>query len=141
MEGYYPIDRSQHTLQEIQRRMKGKLKAVLQRIAVEDQIMSLKMVQRFFNNAMLTARHYCKKCACAILNRRYLAKQLEFIKAERQSRVLSLEAHRELTFSASSYTQLCLDQFKYSWKEEHFLGSMVQQVPCGTGGHGFNSHG
>ena len=25
--------------------------------------------------------------------------------------------------------------------EEHLLGSMVQQVPCGTGGHGFNSHG
>ena len=24
---------------------------------------------------------------------------------------------------------------------EHLLGSMVQQVPCGTGGHGFNSHG
>ena len=27
-----------------------------------------------------------------------------------------------------------------SWSE-HLLGSMVQQVPCGTGGHGFNSHG
>ena len=26
-------------------------------------------------------------------------------------------------------------------EEEHLLGSMVQQVPCGTGGHGFNSHG
>ena len=25
--------------------------------------------------------------------------------------------------------------------EEHLLGSMVQQVPCGTGGLGFNSHG
>ena len=24
---------------------------------------------------------------------------------------------------------------------EHLLGSMVQQVPCGTGGHGFISHG
>ena len=24
---------------------------------------------------------------------------------------------------------------------EHLLGSMVQQVPCGTGGHAFNSHG
>ena len=26
-------------------------------------------------------------------------------------------------------------------KRKHLLGSMVQQVPCGTGGHGFNSHG
>ena len=52
-------------------------------IAVEDQIMSLKMVRRFFNNAMLTARHYCKKCARAILNGRYSAKQLEFIESER----------------------------------------------------------
>ena len=24
---------------------------------------------------------------------------------------------------------------------KHLLGSMVQQIPCGTGGHGFNSHG
>ena len=24
---------------------------------------------------------------------------------------------------------------------QHLLGSMVQQVPCRTGGHGFNSHG
>ena len=24
---------------------------------------------------------------------------------------------------------------------QHLLGSMVQQVPCGTGGHAFNSHG
>ena len=24
---------------------------------------------------------------------------------------------------------------------EHLLGSMVKQVPCVTGGHGFNSHG
>ena len=28
----------------------------------------------------------------------------------------SLEAHRELTFSATSYAQSCLDQFKHSWK-------------------------
>ena len=26
-------------------------------------------------------------------------------------------------------------------RNEHLLGSMAQQVPCGTGGHGFNSHG
>ena len=62
VEGNYPIDRSQHTLQEIQRRMKGEPEAVSQMIAVEDQIMSLKTVQRFFDNAMLTARHYCEKC-------------------------------------------------------------------------------
>ena len=73
--------------------MKGEPKAVLQMIAVEDQIMSLKTVQRFFDNAMLTARHYPKKCARAILNGRYSAKQLESIKAECQSRVLSLEVH------------------------------------------------
>ena len=70
-------------------------------IAVEDQIMSLKTVWRFFNNAMLTARHYHKKCACAILDGRYSAKQLKSIKAKRQSQVLSLEAHRELTFLAT----------------------------------------
>ena len=52
-------------------------------IAVEDQIMSLKTVQRFFDNAMLNARHYREKCACAILNGRYSLKQLEFIKSER----------------------------------------------------------
>ena len=62
-------------------------------IAVEYQIMSFKTVWRFFDNAMLTARHYCKKCACAILDRRYSAKQLKSIKAGRQSQVLSLEAH------------------------------------------------
>ena len=65
--------------------MKGELKAVSQMIAVEDQIMSLITVQRFFDNAMLTARHNPEKCACAILDRRYLAKQLKSIKAERQS--------------------------------------------------------
>ena len=48
------------------------------------QIMSMKTVWRFFDNAMLT-RHYCKKCACVILDGRYSAKQLESIKAERQS--------------------------------------------------------
>ena len=85
-------------------------------IAVEDQIMSLKTVQRFFDNAMLTARHYCKKCARAILDGRYSLKQLKFIESERRSRVSSLEAHRELTFLATSYAQLCLDQFKHSWK-------------------------
>ena len=52
----------------------------------------------------------------AILDRRYSAKQLESIEAERQSRVLSLEAHWELTFSATSYAQSCLDQFKHLWK-------------------------
>ena len=31
--------------------------------------------------------------------------------------------------------------FEPGESEEHLLGSMVQQVPCGTGGHGFNSHG
>ena len=51
----YPIDLNQHTLQEILRRMKGEPKAVLLMIAVEDQIMSLKTVWRFFDNAMLTA--------------------------------------------------------------------------------------
>ena len=54
-------------------------------IAVEDQIMSLKTVRRFFDNAMLTARHYHEKCTRAILNGRYSAKQLKFIKAEQQS--------------------------------------------------------
>ena len=44
VEGNYPIDQSQHALQEIRRRMKGEPKAVSQMIAVEDQIMSLKMV-------------------------------------------------------------------------------------------------
>ena len=58
VEGNYPIDWNQHTLQEIRCQMKGEPKAVLQMIAVEDQIMSLKTVQRFFDNAMLTARHY-----------------------------------------------------------------------------------
>ena len=82
--------------------MKGEPKVILQMIAVEDQIMSLKTVQRFFDNAMLTARHYRKKCACAILNGSYSAKQLESIEAERQSQVLSLEAHWELTFLATS---------------------------------------
>ena len=96
--------------------MKGEPEAVLQMIAVEDQIMSLKTVRRFFNNAMLTARHYCEKWAHAILDGRYSAKQLESIDAERRSRVLSLEAHRELTFLATSYAQLFLDQFKHSWK-------------------------
>ena len=105
-----------YALQEILRRMKGEPEAVLQMIAVEDQIMSLKTARRFFDNAMLTARHYRKKCARAILNGRYSLKQLAFIKSERQSRVSSLEAHRELTFSATSYAQLCLDQFKHSWK-------------------------
>ena len=71
VEGNYPIDRNQHTLQEIQCRIKGEPEAVLQMIAVEDQIMSLKTVRRFFDNAMLTARHYHKKCACAILDGRY----------------------------------------------------------------------
>ena len=85
VEGNYPIDRNQHTLQEIRRRMKGEPKAVSQMIAVEDQIMSLKTVRRFFYNTMLTARHYRKKCARAILDGRYSAKQLEFIKAERQT--------------------------------------------------------
>ena len=98
MEGNYPIDRNQHTLQEIRRRMKVEPKAVSQMIAVEDQIMSLKTVRRFFDNAMLTARHYCEKCARAILDGRYSAKQLEFIESERRSRVSSLEAHQELTF-------------------------------------------
>ena len=65
--------------------MKGEPKAVSQMIAVEDQIMSLKTVRRFFDNAMLTARHYGKKCACAILDGRYSLKQLEFIESERQS--------------------------------------------------------
>ena len=78
-------------------------------IAVEDQIMSLKTVRRFFDNAMLTARHYCKKCARAILDGRYSAKQLESIEAECQSHMLLLEAHRELTFSATFYAQSCLD--------------------------------
>ena len=96
--------------------MKGEPEAVSQMIAVEDQIMSLKTVQRFLDNAMLTARHYRKKCARAILNGRCLAKQLKSIKAERQSRVLSLEAHGELTFLATSYAQLCLYQFKHLWK-------------------------
>ena len=85
MEGNYPIDWNQHTLQEIRRRMKGEPKAISQMIAVEDQIMSLKTVRRFFDNSMLTARHYCKKCAHAILDGRYSAKQLESIKAERRS--------------------------------------------------------
>ena len=85
MEGNYPIDRSQHALQEIRRRMKGEPEAVLQTIAVEDQIMSLKTVQRFFDNAMLNARHYREKCARTILDRRYSSKQLEFIESERQS--------------------------------------------------------
>ena len=44
VEGNYPIDRSQHALQEIRRQMKGEPEAVLQMIAVEDQIMSLKTV-------------------------------------------------------------------------------------------------
>ena len=83
--------------------------------------MSLKTVQRFFDNAMLPARHYCEKCACAILDGRYSAKQLESIKAERQSRVLSLEAHWELSFSATSYAQSCLDQFKHLWKGRNKL--------------------
>ena len=52
VEGNYPIDRSQHALQEIRRKMKGEPKAVSQMITVEDQIMSLKTVQRFFDNAM-----------------------------------------------------------------------------------------
>ena len=103
MEGNYPIDRNQHTLQEFQCQMKGEPKAVSQMIAVEDQIMSLKMVQRFFNKTMLTARHYHKKCARTILDGRYSLKQLEFIESERRSRVSSLEAHRELTFLATSY--------------------------------------
>ena len=114
VEGNYPVDWNQHTLQEIQRRMKGEPKAISQMIAVEDQIMSLKMVRSFFNNAMLTARHYREKCTCAILDRRYSAKQLESIEAECRSQVLSLEAHQELTFLATSYAQLCLDQFKHS---------------------------
>ena len=96
--------------------MKGDPNAVSQMIAVEDQIMSLKTVQRFFDKAMLTARHYHEKCACAILGGMYSAKQLESIKAERRSQVLSLEAHWELTFLATSYAQSCLDQFKHSWK-------------------------
>ena len=96
--------------------MKGEPEAVSQMIAVEDQIMSLKTVQRFFDNAMLTARHYREKCARTILDRRYSLKQLEFIKSERRSRVSSLEAHWELTFLATSYAQSCLDQFKHSWK-------------------------
>ena len=75
----------QHALQEIRRLMKGEPKAVSQMIAVEDQIMSLKMVQRFFDNAMLTARHYREKSARAILEGRYSLKQLEFIKSERRS--------------------------------------------------------
>ena len=50
-------------------------------IAVEDQIMSLKTVQRFFDNAMLNARHYREKCAHAILDGRYSLKQLEFIES------------------------------------------------------------
>ena len=79
------MDLNQHTFQEIQRQMKGEPKAVSQMIAVEDQIMSLKMVRRFFANAMLTARHYHEKCARAILDGRYSAKQLESIEAERQS--------------------------------------------------------
>ena len=54
-------------------------------IAVEDQIMSLKTVRRFFDNAMLTARHYREKCARAILDVRYSAKQLESIEAEHRS--------------------------------------------------------
>ena len=82
VEGNYLIDRNQHTLQEIRRQMKGEPKAVSQMIAVEDQIMSLKTVRRFFDNAMLTARHYHEKCARAILDGRYLAKQLESIEAE-----------------------------------------------------------
>ena len=114
--GNYPIDRSQHALQEIRRRMKIEPEAVSQMIAVEDQIMSSKTVQRFFNNAMLNARHYRKKCAHAILDGRYSSKQLEFIKSKRQSRVSSLEAHQELTFLVTSYAQSCLDQFKHSWK-------------------------
>ena len=65
--------------------MKGEPKAVSQMIAVEDQIMSLKTVQRFFDNAMLTARHYCEICARAILDGRYSLKQLEFIKSEHRS--------------------------------------------------------
>ena len=85
MEGNYPIDQNQHTLQEIRRQMKGEPKAISQMIAVEDQIMSLKTVRRFFDKAMLTTRHYCKKGARAILDRRYSAKQLESIKAEHQS--------------------------------------------------------
>ena len=116
VEGNYPIDRSQHALQEIRRLMKGDPKAMSQMIAVEDQIMSLKTVRRFFDNAMLNARHYRKKCARAILDGRYSSKQLEFIESECQSRVSYLEAHWELTFSATSYAQSCLDQFKHSWK-------------------------
>ena len=54
-------------------------------IAVEDQIMSLKTVQRFFDNAMLKARHYCEKCARAILDGRYSSKQLKFIESEHRS--------------------------------------------------------
>ena len=103
VEGNYPIDWSQHALQEIRRLMKGEPEAVSQMIAVEDQIMSLKTVRRFFDNAMLNARHYCKKCARAILDGRYSSKQLKFIESERRSRVSSLEAHRELTFLATSY--------------------------------------
>ena len=83
MEGNYPIDRSQHALQEIRHRMKGEPEVVLQMIAVEDQIMSLKTAQRFFDNAMLTARHYREKCARTILDGRYSLKQLEFIESER----------------------------------------------------------
>ena len=65
---------------------------------------------------MLTARHYRKKCARAILDGRYSAKQLKFIESEHRSRVSSLEAHQELTFSATSFAQSCLDQFKHLWK-------------------------
>ena len=85
VEGNYPIDRSQHTLQEIRRLMKGEPEAVSQMIAVEDQIMSLKTVQRFFDNAMLNARHYHEKCARAILDGRYSSKQLKFIESELRS--------------------------------------------------------
>ena len=61
VEGNYPVDRNQHTLQEIQRQMKGAPKAVSQMISVEDQITNLKTVQRFFDNAMLTARHHAQE--------------------------------------------------------------------------------